>query len=74
MSGNVHAIAPGSPRCPVCGREGPHNHSLFEVEALNRANDNEARNFGLVTFSIDEIRKLLKLRARDLNDRSEPRL
>jgi hypothetical protein len=60
--------------CPICGRDGPHNHSALVVEAFHRANENEARNFGLVTFSSEEIRSLTRRRATGINDRSEPRL
>lgn len=60
--------------CPICSREGPHNHSALTVEAFHRANENEARSYGLVTFSLEEIRSLTKRRAKGINDRAEPRL
>jgi hypothetical protein len=58
------------PTCPICGNSGPHNHSLLEVEAFHRSKENEDRNFGLVTFRTDEVFKLIKVRARGMNDRS----
>jgi hypothetical protein len=60
--------------CPICGRDGPHNHSALVIEAFHRANENDARNYGLVTFSVEEIRELTKRRAKGINDRSEPSL
>lgn len=57
--------------CPICGKSGPHNHSLLEVEAYHRAKDNEARNFGLVTFETSEIVEMVRTRAKGLNDRRQ---
>lgn len=56
--------------CPVCGVSRPHNHSLFEIEAFHRAFESQERNYGLVTFRTEEIRQLLKQRARGVNDRA----
>lgn len=69
MTDNIKTPLDASMQCPVCTKMMPHNHSLFEVEAFHRANESAARNYGLVTFRVEEIRSLTARRANGINDR-----